>query len=80
MLWVGYLTQVKFNTVFKSGIFTNSYVTWDDMVANATDKPTLTDMATSAVKFLKAKAGAEGFFIMIEVRSEQKGFETNLLR
>ena len=39
------------------------------MVADATDKPTLSDMATAAVKFLKAKAGAEGFFIMIEVRS-----------
>ena len=40
------------------------------MVADATDKPTLSDMATAAVKFLKAKAGAEGFFIMIEVISE----------
>ena len=40
------------------------------MVADATDKPTLTDMAIASVKFLKAKAGAEGFFIMIEVRSE----------
>merc|ERR1712037_1011161 len=29
-------------------------------------KPTIAEMATSAVSFLKAKAGPEGFFIMIE--------------
>ena len=39
---------------------------WDDM-AEAKGKPTIAEMATSAVKFLKAKSGSEGFFIMIEV-------------
>jgi alkaline phosphatase len=47
------------------GIFTNSYMVWDDM-AEAKGKPTIAEMATSAVSFLKAKAGPEGFFIMIE--------------
>jgi len=47
------------------GIFTNSYVSWDDEAKNKS-KPTLTEMATAAVKFLKAKAGDDGFFIMIE--------------
>ena len=39
---------------------------WDDM-AEAKGKPTIAEMATSAVSFLNAKAGPEGFFIMIEV-------------
>ena len=39
---------------------------WDDM-AEAKGKPTIAEMATSAVKFLKAKSGSDGFFIMIEV-------------
>jgi len=47
------------------GIFTNSYMVWDDMAAEK-GKPTIAEMATSAVNFLKAKAGPEGFFIMIE--------------
>ena len=51
------------------GIFTNSYMVWDDMARNK-NKPTLAEMATSAVSFLKAKAGPEGFFIMIEVENE----------
>ena len=42
---------------------------WDDMAA-AKGKPTIAEMATSAVSFLQAKAGPEGFFIMIEVREE----------
>ena len=42
---------------------------WDDMAA-AKGKPTIGEMATSAVNFLQAKAGPEGFFIMIEVREE----------
>jgi len=48
------------------GIFTHSYVVWDDMVNDTNEKPRLTDMATAAVKFLQAKSGDEGFFIMIE--------------
>ena len=42
---------------------------WDDMAA-AKGKPTIAEMATSAVSFLQAKAGPEGFFIMIEVGEE----------
>jgi alkaline phosphatase len=42
---------------------------YDDLVNSTNDKPRLVDMATEAVKFLKAKAGTEGFFIMIEVRA-----------
>ena len=42
---------------------------WDDM-AEAKEKPTIAEMATSAVSFLQAKAGPEGFFIMIEVEKE----------
>jgi len=48
------------------GIFTNSYMLWDDMVNATNDKPRLHEMASTAVKFLKAKAGDAGFFIMIE--------------
>ena len=48
------------------GIFTNSYMVWDDM-AEAKNKPTIAEMASTAVNFLQAKAGQEGFFIMIEV-------------
>jgi len=47
------------------GIFTNSYMVWDDM-AEAKNKPTIAEMASTAVNFLQAKAGQEGFFIMIE--------------
>jgi len=47
------------------GIFTNSYMVWDDM-AEAKNKPTIAEMAKTAVNFLQAKAGQEGFFIMIE--------------
>ena len=39
---------------------------WDDM-AEAKNKPTIAEMAKTAVNFLQAKAGQEGFFIMIEV-------------
>ena len=39
---------------------------WDDM-AEAKNKPTIAEMASTAVNFLQAKAGQEGFFIMIEV-------------
>ena len=42
---------------------------WDDMAADKV-KPTIAEMATSAVSFLQAKAGPEGFFIMIEVEEE----------
>ena len=49
-----------------AGIFTNSYMVWDDM-AEAKNKPTIAEMAKTAVNFLQAKAGQEGFFIMIEV-------------
>eukprot|EP00090_Calanus_glacialis_P026917 TRINITY_DN42321_c0_g1_i1.p1 TRINITY_DN42321_c0_g1~~TRINITY_DN42321_c0_g1_i1.p1 ORF type:complete len:552 (-),score=154.93 TRINITY_DN42321_c0_g1_i1:143-1798(-) len=48
------------------GIFTNSYVTWDDLVNDTNDKPRLEDMAVQAVKFLQAKSDSEGYFIMIE--------------
>ena len=41
-------------------------------MAEEKGKPTIAEMATSAVSFLKAKAGPEGFFIMIEV--EEKHF------
>jgi len=48
------------------GIFTNTYVTWDDLVNDTNDKPHLVDMATQAVKFLQHKADDNGFFLMIE--------------
>jgi len=48
------------------GIFTNSYVTWDDAVNETNDKPHLEDMAEQAVKFLKTKADDKGYFLMIE--------------
>jgi len=48
------------------GIFTNTYVTWDDLVNDTNEKPYLSDMATQAVKFLQKKSGDEGFFVMIE--------------
>ena len=38
---------------------------------NSDQYPTISQMSTAAVKFLKAKSGDEGFFIMIEV-SEDK--------
>lgn len=54
------------NTEKVLGIFTNSYVTWDSAVNETNDKPHLVDMATEAVKFLQAKSGDAGYFIMIE--------------
>jgi len=48
------------------GIFTNSYVTWDDAVNATNDKPHLEDMAEQAVKFLATKADDKGYFLMIE--------------
>jgi len=50
------------------GIFTQSYISWDDQVeANDTSEvPRLNEMSTAAVKFLQAKADDRGFFIMIE--------------
>merc|ERR1719244_1737359 len=48
------------------GIFTNTYVTWDDLVNDTNEKPHLVDMATQAVKFLQHKADDNGFFLMIE--------------
>jgi len=48
------------------GIFTNSYVTWDDMLEQKPTVPSIAEMAVASVKFLKEKSGPEGFFVMIE--------------
>ena len=52
------------------GIFTNSYVTWDDMLEQKPTVPSIAEMAVASVKFLKEKSGPEGFFVMIEVGGE----------
>ena len=61
-----------------AGIFTNSYMVWDDM-AEAKNKPTIAEMASTAVNFLQAKAGQEGFFIMIEVPSKLKSNRPSMM-
>jgi len=48
------------------GIFSNSYVYWDNEVNDTNNIPRLVDMATQTVKFLQAKSGPEGYFVMIE--------------
>ena len=63
------------------GIFTNSYVTWDDMLDQKPTVPSIAEMATASVKFLKEKSGPEGFFVMIEVGEDFLNFmmKENLL-
>ena len=63
------------------GIFTNSYVTWDDMLDQKPTVPSIAEMATASVKFLKEKSGPEGFFVMIEVGEDFLNFmmKKNLL-
>merc|ERR1719431_14555 len=48
------------------GIFTHTYVTWDDLVNDTNEKPHLVDMASQAVKFLQEKGDDRGYFLMIE--------------
>jgi len=50
------------------GIFSNSYVYWDNEVNETNNIPRLVDMATQAVKFLQNKTGdgEDGYFVMIE--------------
>merc|ERR1719433_2222873 len=48
------------------GIFSNSYVYWDNEVNDTNNIPRLVDMATQTVKFLEEKSGDAGYFVMIE--------------
>ena len=58
--------SIRFTFILNSGLFTNTYVTWDDLVNETNDKPHLEDMATQAVKFLQKKSDSEGYFLMVE--------------
>merc|ERR1719397_489762 len=60
------LMELKYSEDSVLGIFSNSYVYWDNEVNETNNIPRLVDMATQAVKFLQHKSGPEGYFVMIE--------------
>lgn len=64
------LNTIDHNMTNVLGLFTWSDVLWNDVTNDTNEKPSLTQMATAAVKFLKARSAKtaedKGFFIMIE--------------